>query len=86
MKCIKVKSCFTCPLCYDIGQKWYCHHPSDKRPNNVTDNRNIGLIHPDCPLEDYIPPVGSSLPKVKKGVETDFTGLPMNPFDSENYE
>lgn len=25
-------------------------------------------------------------PKVKAGVETDFTGLPMNPFDGDNYE
>ncbi len=27
----------------------------------------------------------TSLPKVRKGVETDFTGLPMNPFDSQSW-
>lgn len=28
----------------------------------------------------------TELPKVKEGVETDFTGLPMNPFDPVNWE
>lgn len=56
--------------------------------------KDIGTGHSGWPfkLETMVTPLSRTEPKLKplpgkvrKGVETDFTGLPMNPFDANSW-
>lgn len=57
MKVIKVNKCEICPLksfrysVVAIGfvREYFCDHPSTEG----VELKNLHIIHPDCPLEDY---------------------------------